>query len=125
MNPKEFIKKRLQFLASKFSEAKIRYEYRENTHSHIIEIIPLNLYENNEDYLLEETRIEDEFEELFPTENIIFISENSLTEIKSPEFELGYSDFIFESETSCIEFEFLGVSEEVDPISVDYLAIAA
>ena len=92
MNSKKFIQKELKLLASWFSEAKIRYEYRENTHSHIIEITPLNFYENDESYRQEEAGIENEFEKLFPAENIVFISENSLTEIKNPEFEVSYGE---------------------------------
>jgi hypothetical protein len=125
MKSREFIEKNLQSLASKFDEAKIRYEYREDTHSHIIEVVPLNFYENNESYMEEEARIEDEFEELFPTENIVFISEESLTEIKKPDFELGYDDLIFEYENPSMEFEFFGFSEEVEPVDVDNLALAA
>lgn len=125
MNSKEFIQNELKLLASRFSEAKIRYEYRENTHSHIIEITPLNFYENDESYRQEEARIENEFEKLFPAENIVFISEGSLTEIQKAEFEWGYADLTFESESSFIEFEFFGFSNEVNSVDVNYLAFAA
>ena len=37
-----------------------------------------------------EDEFEEEFEKLFPSEEIIFISEGSLTEIKNPEHEIGY-----------------------------------
>jgi hypothetical protein len=125
MKSREFIEKNLRSLALKFDEAKIRYEYRESTQSHIIEVVPLNFYEKNESYMEEEDRIEDEFEELFPTENIIFISEESLTEINKPDYELGYDDLIFEYENLSIKFEFFGFSEEVEPVDVDNLALAA
>ena len=90
MTAKDFTEERLRLLASKFIDIQIRYEYRANTRSHLIEIIPLSFFEENESYFEEEAKIEDEFEQLFPSENIVFISKGSLIAIKKADLELGY-----------------------------------
>jgi hypothetical protein len=90
MKSKEFIIQRLNKFASSFPELKLRYEFNQNTVTHIIEVKPLHIYESNEDYLRAEDEFEEEFEKLYPSEEIIFISEGSLTEIKNPEHEIGY-----------------------------------
>ena len=99
MIAKDFIEEKLRLLASKFIDIQIRYEYRANTNSHLIEIIPLSFFEGNETYFEEEAKIEDEFEQLFPSENIVFISEGSLTVIKRADLELGYDKVIFDNNT--------------------------
>ncbi|MCP4336251.1 MAG: hypothetical protein GY679_00150 [Mycoplasma sp.] len=96
MNATDYIKTKLKEIASKFNEAKIRYEHRVTTQSHLIEIVPLTFFENDEAYIIEEAAFEDEFEQLFPDENIVFISENSLTQINKSEFDLGYNHFVFD-----------------------------
>jgi len=98
MKSKEFIKAKLNYLYAIFNEVKIRYEYRANTFSHLIEIIPLSFFEKNEEYMIIESEIEEEFESLFLNENILFISEGSLSEIINPEFQLGYNEFKFDNE---------------------------
>jgi hypothetical protein len=110
MTAQEFIKNRLILLKNNFEFIKIRYEYRKTTFSHIVEIIPLTVFEENQQYLDEETNFENEFEKLFPNENIVFISENSLTEIYKSEFELGY-EIIFNLDINNFEIEFTGYNE--------------
>jgi len=91
MKSKEYIENKLNELFTKFGDIKIRYEYRANTCSHLIEVIPFSFFDKNEDYMKLEANIEDEFESLFPDESIIFISEGSLSEIKRSDFNLGYA----------------------------------
>lgn len=81
MNPSEFINIKIEYLKSKFKDITIKYQYKLTTNTHIIHISPLSLYEYNIEYLFEEEDIENEFMKLFPTEEILFISEDSLTEI--------------------------------------------
>lgn len=110
----EFLETKLNELYAKFSDVKIRYEYRANTYSHLIEIIPLSFFEGNEEYISLEAKIEDEFEASFPNENIVFISEGSLSEINNPEFTLGYEVIKFDNEAFNIDFIVEGFSEIVD-----------
>lgn len=81
--PVEFLIEKLKQLVIKFPEIQIKYEQSKYTHSHIIEVLPLSLYKDNLEYLNAETAIEDEFELNYPNEDILFISECSLTEIRN------------------------------------------
>jgi hypothetical protein len=94
----EYLEIKLKELFLKFEEIQIRYEFRENTNSHLVEIIPSSLFEKNETYLKEESKIEDEFEDLFPTENIVFITKGSLTEIKKVDLTFGYDKITFNND---------------------------
>ncbi len=113
MQTVDFIENWLKNIAINFQEAKIRYEYRKSTQSHLIEILPLAFFEQEEAYLMEELKFEDEFEKLFPNENVVFISEDSLTKIQHSDFELGYNNFVFDnSNNSGFNIEIVGVGEE-------------
>lgn len=81
MKPSEFIKNKIEYLKSKFKDITIKYQYKLTTNTHVIHISPLSLYENNIEYLFEEEDIENEFIKLYPSEELLFISEDSLTEI--------------------------------------------
>lgn len=85
-SPYKFIEEKLKMLFDRFPKANIRYEHRENTNTHLVEVTPLFFY-NNDNYRIVETEIEDEFEILYPGETIIFISEDSLNKIYEPNIE--------------------------------------
>ncbi len=115
MKSREFIKTKLNELYTKFSDIRIRYEYRANTYSHLIEIIPFNFFEENEEYITIESKIEEDFENMFPNENILFISDGSLTEIINPEFRLGYDDTIkFNNDVLNIDYIVDGFNDGLD-----------
>lgn len=123
----EYLEIKLQELFLKFEEIQIRYEFRENTQSHLVEIIPSSLFEKNETYLEEEAKIEDEFEDLYPTENIVFITKGSLTEIKKVDLTFGYDKITFDNDY--LPYEFIvseGYSETtVAPCGENNYALAA
>jgi hypothetical protein len=125
MNSKEFLTAKLKELSSIFEDIKIRYEYRKSTCSHIIEIIPLAVFRNNEDYMSAEANLEDEFEHLFPQEDIVFISEGSLTEIKDPDLILGYNSIVFDNIFFDTDLIVNGFSEEVNVAGCENYALAA
>ena len=125
MNSKDFIKHKLNELFSKFEGIQIRYEYRANTQSHIIEVIPLSFFESNAQYMEFEAMIEDQFEQLFTNENIVFVSQDSLTEIKQVDFELGYKEIILDIGFANTEIEVSGYSESVSIFDCNYYALAA
>lgn len=81
MKPSEFINKKIEYLKFKFKDIEIKYQYKITTDTHIIKISPLSLYENNIEYVMEEEDIENEFNKLYPSEELLFISEDSLTKI--------------------------------------------
>ena len=81
LTSKQFIDKKIEYLKSKFKDIIIKYQYKDNSETHIIHILPLSLYEKNIEYIMEEEEIENEFFNLYPNEEILFISEDSLTKI--------------------------------------------
>jgi hypothetical protein len=86
---KDFLIENLNRISVLFPEVNIRYEYRSSTNSHIIEVIPLSVFKNNDNYIIAEINLEESFEEQFPNEDLVFISEDSLTTINNAEFAFG------------------------------------
>lgn len=89
MTAKEFIEEKLKSLKSTFNDIHIRYEHDPVAKSHLVEIIPSVFMEGNEDYFKEEAKITDEFIQLFPSESIDFISDDSSIKIDNADLELG------------------------------------
>lgn len=89
MRAKDFIEEKLRYLTSTFTHIQVKYEYLPGTRSHLVEIIPAEFMVANEDYMKEEARITEEFEQLFPSETIDFISDDSDIKIEHPDLELG------------------------------------
>jgi hypothetical protein len=72
-----------------------------------------------------EANLEDEFEHLFPQEDIVFISEGSLTEIKDPDLILGYNSIVFDNIFFDTDLIVNGFSEEVNVAGCENYALAA
>lgn len=87
MKSVDFLINSLETLHIKFSSCSIRYEFNTNTNIHLVEVTPIEFY-NDLEYMNEELEIEDSFASLFPNEEIVFISEDSLNKISNPIFEL-------------------------------------
>ncbi len=90
MKSVDFLINSLEILHIKFPTCSIRYEFNANTSIHLVEVTPIEFY-NDLEYMNEELEIEDSFASLFPNEEIVFISEDSLNKISNPIFEL-YSE---------------------------------
>lgn len=114
MNSQEFIIDKLRNLSYKYSDLKIRYEFRANTLSHIIEILPVTFFKTKLEFIVDEVELEKEFEQAYPIENIVFVSENSLTEIRRVDLELGYDGKIYIYSDSLPEFEVVGYSDVIE-----------
>lgn len=84
---KSFVIEKLKDIHKKFDNIKIRYEIDNYDNTHIIEILPSKLYENKK-YMDEEIKLIYDFSCRYKEQDIMFISKNSLTEIKNPIFEL-------------------------------------
>lgn len=87
-----YIKEKLRGLHNRFFDMKIRYEFNEGLNIHLIEVLPLSLYEDNQEYILAEMELEEEFHSLFPQEEILFVSTDSLNQVENPDYRLGYND---------------------------------
>ncbi|HET6556373.1 MAG TPA: hypothetical protein VFG54_03605 [Prolixibacteraceae bacterium] len=89
MTAKDYIEEKLRSLKSTFTDIQIRYEHNPVAKSHLVEIIPSDFMVGNEDYFKEEAKITDEFNQLFPSESIDFISDDSSIKIEDADLELG------------------------------------
>ena len=85
MTPIDFIISELKNLHSKFTNSNIRYEYSNS--SHLVEVTPQEFY-NSDRYMQYELDLEDRFFEIYPSEDLIFISDQSLSKITNPIFEI-------------------------------------
>lgn len=85
MDSKQYIKNKLQELHSQFPLLTIKYKHDSYTQMHIVDIMPLDEYENNVEYKSYETELGFEFDSLFFPESLMFISSDSLTQIACPE----------------------------------------
>ena len=92
MSSEEFIKEKINLLYEAFPNLKIRYEHRKSISTHIVEILPVSYFDSDVDCLLFQASIDNEFEKLFgKKEDILFISEDSLNEIREACHSWGYS----------------------------------
>lgn len=87
MTSVDFIIEELIKLHAEFPESNIRYEFKPLSKVHIIEILPLEFFSNNELYMAHELNLEEKFFDLYPLEELIFVSEDSLNKVLSPVFE--------------------------------------
>lgn len=92
----EYIIKELHKLYEEFTAIQIRYEFNEGLSTHFIEVLPLEVYDT-QNYILEEMRISEKFEEMFgDKEELLFISKDSLNSIENPTYTLGYTTESYE-----------------------------
>lgn len=87
MTSTDFIIKKLKEIHNLFNSSNIRYEFDCYSKTHLIEVTPLEFY-NSDCYINAELEFEDLFNLQFPSENIVFISDESLNRIKDPIFEI-------------------------------------
>ena len=93
MTPRNFIIRRLNELRNIFPELSFKYKFNQHTSTHIIDVRPLDCFSSNQDYIKYKADFSYEFDNLFSPETILFISENSLTEIKNPDFVFNTNQF--------------------------------
>jgi len=93
MNSLNFILEELHILFSLIEGIEIRYEYKSNLSTHLIEVKPLDLYNSSELYIEKEIELEERFSKLYPNEDLVFVSEDSLSKIENPNLTLHYKLF--------------------------------
>lgn len=94
MTPKEFITKELDAFIEQFPQVRVRYEFRELSNAHFIEVVPNEVYNLNEDYISWELGMYDKFSELYPYEGICFISDDALVGIENATYTKVGSDYM-------------------------------
>ncbi|OAV73360.1 hypothetical protein Barb6_00328 [Bacteroidales bacterium Barb6] len=93
MPPKDYIFNELSVFINKFDNVRVRYGYDEKAITHIVEIVPNDVYHLNEEYISWESEMFDKFIERYPMQNICFISDDALVGIENPEYVLYGKDF--------------------------------
>jgi len=91
MTPVDFLIKELKNFHEKYSYIEINYEYRKSINTHIIEIKPEKYFKEDKDVIDHQIQLEDEFELNYPSESILFITDNELISVENPILELGIS----------------------------------
>lgn len=87
MTQQDFVKSSVDRILNQFPGVKCRYEYHNASYTHFIEVVPHSIYDNEDDYINLEEAIVTEFEQLFPDENICFLSDNSIYKLHNPIYE--------------------------------------
>ena len=88
MNPKEFIKLRLREIYDAVKTINIKYEFREQDDTHLIEITPLAEFNDNIQYVEMERDLLYDFNDKYFPSTILFVSEDSLNRVAAAEFSL-------------------------------------
>jgi hypothetical protein len=89
MKSSEFIIFKIKDFVIKFPQAYVKYEHDEASFTHFLEVTPLALYQNDEEYIQWELAFQSEFIANYPDENIGFISEDALVGLDRVDFELA------------------------------------
>ena len=87
MKSKIYIKEELKKIYQSIDNIFIKYEFRRSISTHIVEITPLTIFESDKNYINLEIDLEENFQKLFPEEEIIFVSNDSLITVNNSEFE--------------------------------------
>lgn len=122
MKATNFLLEKLSAIYNAHSYLEIKYEFRSHISTHIVEVRPSHCFEGDKEYITQQILIEDMFENLFPTEEIVFITDNPLLKIKDPLLSLGVSELNVELECILQSDMFAKVDMEDYSILVqDYL----
>lgn len=85
MDSKKYIEKELKTLAEHFPSVQIRYSFNKKIETHIVELTPIEEYNNNEQLDKYWISISLQFHKAFPNEEICFVSSDSSLAISNPE----------------------------------------
>lgn len=84
MECRDFIIKELNELSKRFDNINtVEYGYNKINKLHIVKVTPENVFKNDVDYINWEIDFESRLIKTFEGEDILFISENSLTTLKN------------------------------------------
>lgn len=102
MTSHEYIISKLEDFVKNFQQTRARYELSSDGVTHVVEIVPNEVYHMDEKYLEWEDSFFNEFVCLFPYENICFITDDSALSIVKPIFTiegLGFAPISIHVET--------------------------
>lgn len=88
MSSKEYIKRELKNIITIHRSIKLFYEYDKLSKIHSVKILPDNFTEINDNFVEFQYSLIEYFIENYPSESILFVSNESPIEINNPEFTL-------------------------------------
>jgi len=86
MTPKEFIMVELEKFIKQFPRAAVRYEHCKRSDVHFIEVVPVDMYDSDDNYIYWELETSEKFDDLFPFEGICFATDDGIAGIKNAEY---------------------------------------
>lgn len=102
----EYIIEKLNKIYDLYPYLEIQYEYRNYVKTHVVQVKPIHCYEFDKQYIEQQNILQEDFNEQFPYEDLLFITENNLIHIENPILELGCQKTIAQLKV-------------IDPISID------
>ena len=88
MTSQEFVVMKLKELTSEFSNIMCRYENDFISNTHFVEVVPRVILESNRDFKRMEKQVMMEFINLFPNQNLCFLSDDALVGLDKIDFEV-------------------------------------
>jgi len=119
MDARQYILKELETLITQFPNIRVRYEYDKYAVVHFVEVVPNEVYHLDDNYIAWENEMTDKFIELFPVENICFISDDALVGIENAEITLcglGYMPFSTKQEVMIFEQNEIFIQQNIIPV---------
>lgn len=97
MTQKDFLYKELSRISRDFPRVQFRYAFNKIISTHVVELLPLDEYLNNEELLNAWIPLSFKFQLEYPDDEISFVSSDSTLSIKEPPI------FEFNPPVSCVE----------------------
>jgi len=109
MKVKEFIKVSIHDIVRSFDNVSCAYQFDSVCDTHYIKILPTEIFEDSDDLAILQADIIDAFNNSYPNQSIIFITDGSLISIGEPEYIVSGSSY--EDLCSNLEWNFDDVNE--------------
>lgn len=124
MKSKEYIKIKLQELLKLYPQITFFYQFDDINNMHIVQVDPKEEYDLNLAFRNDEAELIFDFDNTFFPESILFICQNSLIKIDSPEFILkNYSLLVIENDL--MAYSFIGIKDKAYLSGENNYALAA
>ncbi|MDP2113702.1 MAG: hypothetical protein Q8K69_06560 [Bacteroidota bacterium] len=111
MNSKEYIKTKLQELLRLYPQITFYYQFDEINNLHIVQVDPKDEFDSNVAFRNDEAELIFDFDNLFFPESILFICENLLVTLDSPEFILkNYTSVVMDD--VLLKYNYVGIKDK-------------
>ena len=87
MTPREFLISKIKELVILLPNTKVRYENHELSKTHFVEVVPKSIYHNDNIFSAWEEDVTFEFIQIYPDQNICFISDDAIVGITTIDYE--------------------------------------